>query len=77
MVLARDLHRTRAELLYGSGAFRPLSGAEWTDWVALYDLEAKERKLAEQKASKRGRGKVAGEGPPRPRTLKSGGEGED
>lgn len=51
-MLARNLHRTRAELLVGSGAFRPLSAAEWVDWMALYDLEAKERAAAERRAAK-------------------------
>lgn len=29
------LGRTRAELLYGSAAFRPISSRELTEWVAF------------------------------------------
>jgi len=38
MVLARDLKMTRAEMR------RRMSGAEFTDWVALYNIEAREAK---------------------------------
>lgn len=66
LTLARALGRTRAELLYGSAAFRPLTHAEWVDWVALYDLEAKELEQAQRKASKPRRGRS---GAAAPRTL--------
>lgn len=54
-MLARALGRTRAELLYGSGAFRPLTHLEWVDWMALYDLEAKELEQAQRKAARKPR----------------------
>ena len=52
LVLARHLGRTRAELLTGGAGHRPLSHAEWVDWLALFDLEAKELEMAQRKASK-------------------------
>jgi hypothetical protein len=67
LTLARALGRTKAELLYGSGAFRPLTHAEWVDWMALYDLEAKELEAAQRKASKPRRKSASGS--PAPRTL--------
>lgn len=66
LTLARALGRTRAELLYGSGAFRPLLMIEWLDWVALYDLEAREAEQAQRKAKGKRR---SGGGEAAPRTL--------
>jgi hypothetical protein len=46
--LARDLHyRTVAELR------RWMSLPEWVDWIAIYTIEAQERKQAQQKARQR------------------------
>ena len=42
--LAQSLHRTVDELLLGSPAHRPLSSAEFTHWLALYEIRAAERK---------------------------------
>jgi hypothetical protein len=42
--LARDLHRTVAELEAG------MSSAEFTEWMAFYTLEAQDRERAEKKA---------------------------
>ena len=76
-MLARALGRTKAELLYGSGAYRPLTHAEWVDWMALYDLEAKELEQAQRKAKSASRRKPAA-GAPAPRTLeRARNEGDD
>lgn len=34
--------RTVEELLYGSGAYRPISSTELVEWEALWTLKAKE-----------------------------------
>jgi len=48
--------------------------AEWVDWVALYDLEAKERKQAEAEAAKRSKAKGGGR---QPRTMAAARSGDD
>lgn len=45
-MLARDLKMTRAELM------RRVSGEEYAYWMALYNVEASERKKAEAKQPK-------------------------
>ena len=62
--------------MYGSGAFRPLTHAEWVDWVALYDLEAKEREAADRKARRGKRARDGQGGAPMPRTLDRARHGE-
>lgn len=44
MELAERLGRTRQELLFGSGAFEPLSMQELIDWLALARIRANEAK---------------------------------
>ncbi len=44
MRLARDLHKTRAELYTGQAT--PLSSAEFTDWLAFYALDAEDLERA-------------------------------
>lgn len=34
------------ELLYGSGAHRPISSSELTEWLALWDIRAYEQEQA-------------------------------
>jgi hypothetical protein len=34
---------------------RTMSSSEWTEWAALYDIEAEERKRAERKHASAGR----------------------
>jgi hypothetical protein len=40
--LAEMLHRTVDELLYGSGAFRPITANEMSWWAALSEIRAEE-----------------------------------
>jgi hypothetical protein len=47
--LAESLGRTVGELLYGSGGHRPLSSAELTEWMALWELRAYEAEQARKK----------------------------
>lgn len=47
--LARELRMTRAELC------ERISGAEFAYWMALYDLEAQERRRAQQDAEDKAR----------------------
>lgn len=67
-MLARALGRTKAELIHGSGAHRPLAHAEWVEWMALYDLEAKELDQAQRKSARASRRKSTSDRP-QPRTL--------
>jgi hypothetical protein len=42
--LAESLHRTVDELLLGSPAHRPMTSQEFTEWIAVWELRAAERK---------------------------------
>jgi hypothetical protein len=51
--LAESFGRTVQELLYGSGAYRPITSAEIVEWAAYYKLKAHDAEKASRAARNR------------------------